>query len=240
VGGRLLDVYDAATGAGREMDGHRLGTRAPAGVRRQPRHAGRGAVRGVGVRYACHVEHRGLDQLPVTSLSTSGATAWILLTRGIATFPYSARRISRDISGSHPRTVYADAGAALDCCIRVFGFGPDQRMAEDGVVQEAEIAVGPARRDDVRPGGGARVKGPATLLIVHVDDVDALHKRVTDAGRGDPAQGRGLRARARSTSPTRGVTRWYFVAERRCLLTRIVVRTPPHTVRPNHNRWLIS
>jgi len=111
--------------------------------------------------------------------------------------------------GVTPYLYYADAGAALDWLHRVFGFGPDQRMAEDGVVQEADIAVGPARV--MMSGRAAREgEGAGTLLIVHVDDVDALHERVTDAGvEATPLRDEDYGPRTFNVTDPWGY-RWYF------------------------------
>jgi uncharacterized glyoxalase superfamily protein PhnB len=84
--------------------------------------------------------------------------------------------------GVSPYLYYADAGAALEWLARTFGFEERARYVDDGdVVHEAEMAVGTAtlmlcgRAPD--PG-----QGEGVLLVVHVDDVEAQHARVTAAG----------------------------------------------------------
>jgi len=193
----------------------------------------RGAVEASEYGTRVTVEHRGLDQLPSDVAEHVRRYGWILLIACIATFPYSARRISRDISGSHPRTCTTRTPAPPSTGLhRVFGFGPDQRMAEDGVVQEAEIAVGPAR---VMMSGRAAREGEGAGNAA--DRPRRRRRCLAQTGdrrrrRGDPAQGRGLRpAHVQRHRPV-GLP-VVLLAERRCLLTAIVVRTPPHTVRPN-------
>lgn len=78
--------------------------------------------------------------------------------------------------GIEPYLYYPDKAAALDWLERVLGFGPSRTVSDEhGVVQEADIAVGPAR---VSVGGNADTGGRDALLIVHVDDVRAVHERL--------------------------------------------------------------
>lgn len=85
--------------------------------------------------------------------------------------------------GVTPYLYYADAAAAVEWLTRVFGFVEEVRDVDPaGAVAEVELAVGEAR---VMLSGG-RTPGPeegsGQLLIVHVEDVDAQHARVTDEG----------------------------------------------------------
>ncbi len=84
--------------------------------------------------------------------------------------------------GLTPYLYYEDAAAALEWLARVFGFREEVRyLDEEGRVAEAEMVA-----TDVRlmiGGRGPRDgEGAGQLLIVHVDDVDALYTRVTAAG----------------------------------------------------------
>jgi len=84
--------------------------------------------------------------------------------------------------GLSPYLYYEDAAAALDWLTRVFGFTEEVRyLNPEGTVAEAEMTVGDAR---LMLAGKApwRGEGAGQLLIVHVDDVDAHHARVTAAG----------------------------------------------------------
>lgn len=87
-------------------------------------------------------------------------------------------------TGVSPYLFYADAAAALDWLERVFGFGPRQTWGEDGKVDEAHIQVGPQKimMTNLAPGPD---QGGGSLLVVHVDDVDALHERVRAALEGE-------------------------------------------------------
>lgn len=84
--------------------------------------------------------------------------------------------------GLTPYLYYEDAAAALEWLARVFGFREEVRyLDEEGRVAEAEMVA-----TDVRIMMGGRGprdgEGAGQLLIVHVDDVDALYARVTAAG----------------------------------------------------------
>ncbi|MBJ8345897.1 glyoxalase/bleomycin resistance/extradiol dioxygenase family protein [Antrihabitans sp. YC2-6] len=87
------------------------------------------------------------------------------------------------ITGLSPYLYYEEADAALRWLERVLGFGPAKRWLDpDGVLQEADIDVGNAHISI-----SARAPGPddgrGALLIVHVDDIDARHRRaVEEAG----------------------------------------------------------
>lgn len=78
--------------------------------------------------------------------------------------------------GIEPYLYYPDKAAALDWLERVFGFGPSRRVAgDDGVVQEGDIAIGPAR---VSVGGNDGAGGRGLLLIAHTDDLHGVHERI--------------------------------------------------------------
>ena len=85
----------------------------------------------------------------------------------------------RDLS---PYLYYPDAGAALDWLARVFGFEETVRYVDDaGVVHESEMRVG-ASTIDLCGRAPAADEGSGLLMIVHVDDVGAMHARVVAAG----------------------------------------------------------
>jgi len=111
--------------------------------------------------------------------------------------------------GISPYLYYADAAAALEWLDRVFGFGPSQRMADaDGTVQEAEIEVGQGKV--MISGRGPGEHEGAGSLVVHMDDVDALHEQVGTAGvDAEPPQGRAVRAADLQRHRSLG-NRWFF------------------------------
>jgi len=77
-----------------------------------------------------------------------------------------------------PYLRYPDADAAAEWLSRAFGFGPAQcvRNAE-GRWTEGTLQVGAGRVD--LSGSGAADRA---LLIIGVDDVDDLYRRITEAG----------------------------------------------------------
>jgi len=82
-----------------------------------------------------------------------------------------------------PYLRYPDPDAAADWLARVLGFGPARCVRDaDGRWTEGTLQIGAARVD---------LSGPAepngALLIVGVDDVDDLHRRIVDAGVEAPA-----------------------------------------------------
>ena len=87
------------------------------------------------------------------------------------------------IKGASPYLYYPDAAAALEWLSRVFGLREVVRYVDDqGRVQEAEIAAGDmiimlAGGREAEPG-----EGKGLLLIVHVEEVQTQHSRVTAAG----------------------------------------------------------
>lgn len=81
-------------------------------------------------------------------------------------------------TGVTPYLYYPDGDAAAAWLQRVFGFGPVRSMrGADGRWAEGEVAIGDGRVDI----SGGR-DGNGQLLIVAVDDVDALHGRIVAAG----------------------------------------------------------
>ena len=208
VGGRLMDVYDATTGEGREMGritawepGRRVGftdTReTETEVRFEP--AGGGS--------AVTIEQRGLDRLPPDQADHVRRYGWRLLLRWFtAALPDAPHELDDNenhdleeqtmtrttdgevtIQGVTPYLYYEDAGAALDWLARVFGFRETARYVDgDDVVKESEMQVGSTTIQLCGRTPGAD-EGTGLLLIVHVDDVDAQHARVVEAGVDAPA-----------------------------------------------------
>jgi uncharacterized glyoxalase superfamily protein PhnB len=85
------------------------------------------------------------------------------------------------ITGLTPYLYYDDADAALDWMEQVLGFtDPIRWRDKSGRTTEADIRVGPATLS-ISGGATHDAGGRRTLLIVHVDDVDAQHARVTEA-----------------------------------------------------------
>lgn len=73
------------------------------------------------------------------------------------------------ITGLSPYLYYDDADAALRWLERVLGFGPSRRWLDpDGVLQEADIDVGPAQ---IGISNRAADEGRHASLIVHVTDI---------------------------------------------------------------------
>jgi uncharacterized glyoxalase superfamily protein PhnB len=87
-----------------------------------------------------------------------------------------------------PYLLYEDVAAALEWLARAFGFRERLRFSDDdGIVNHAEMEIGedgaimlggpgPEYRDPARAGG-------ATVIVhIYVDDVDAHHRRASEAG----------------------------------------------------------
>lgn len=198
VGGRFIDVHDAATGEGREMGritvwepDHRFeftdARHTETEVRFEPAGAGTSVT----------MEQRGLDRLPPDEAEHVRRYGWHLLLGWYAaaqpteertvpdTIPTTDRGVT--LQGVTPYVYYADAGAALDWLARVFGFREIARYVDDDdVVHESEMRVGPATIQLCGRAPGPD-EGTGLLLIVHVDDVDAQHARVVAAGIDAPA-----------------------------------------------------
>jgi uncharacterized glyoxalase superfamily protein PhnB len=80
--------------------------------------------------------------------------------------------------GLSPYLYYDDAAAALEWLARVFGFTEKVRYLDsNGVVAEAEMTAGEALVS-LCGRGPKDHEGEGQLLIVFVDDVDALYARV--------------------------------------------------------------
>lgn len=81
-------------------------------------------------------------------------------------------------TGVTPYLSYPDGDAAAAWLQRVLGFGPVRSSrGPDGGWAEGEVRIGTGRVDI----SGGR-PGNEQLLIVSVDDVDALHARIVAAG----------------------------------------------------------
>jgi uncharacterized glyoxalase superfamily protein PhnB len=152
-----------------------------------------------GGRTLVAIEQRGLDRLPPDEAEHVRRFGWRLLVGWFADSLTGRPRPRREepsmtdtttsttdvpvaLEGVTPYLYYADAGAGLDWLARVFGFEETARYVDDeGVVHESEMRVGAStiqlcgRAPDPDQGSGL-------LLIVHVDDVDAMHARVVAAG----------------------------------------------------------
>lgn len=194
VGGRLLDVHDPATGAGREMGRVRAwepGNRLVFTDNRDTEIEVTFTANGDGTRVT--LVHRGIDELPPDIARHVREYGWALLLPWFADFftaPVEATMTDQSRAkflGVTPYLYYPDAAAALDWLARVFGFGESLRYVDDdGTVVEGEIAVGDARIMMAGRGPGPD-EGHGQLLIVHVDDVDAHHAAVLAAGVDAPA-----------------------------------------------------
>lgn len=85
-----------------------------------------------------------------------------------------------DISfgGVTPYLYYPDGDAAAEWLQRVFGFGPVRSTrGADGSWAEGEVRIGDGRIDI----SGGR-SGNDQLLIIAVDDADAMYARIVAAG----------------------------------------------------------
>ncbi|HEX6423231.1 MAG TPA: VOC family protein, partial [Acidimicrobiales bacterium] len=112
--------------------------------------------------------------------------------------------------GLTPYLYYADAGTALDWLSRVFGFEETVRYVDaDGVVHESEMRVGTSTVQLCGRTPGPD-EGTGLLVIVHVDDVEAQHARVTAAGvAADPPEQQPYGPRTFHVTDPWGY-RWYF------------------------------
>jgi uncharacterized glyoxalase superfamily protein PhnB/uncharacterized protein YndB with AHSA1/START domain len=208
VGGRFMDVHDTASGEGREIGritawepGRRLGFTDGRGTDTEVR------FEPTGGGTAVTIEQRGLDRLPPDEAEHVRRFGWHLLLGWFAT--EAGRRTARsddhgrtgseELAMSHttddtatirnvtPYLFYDDAGAALDWLARVFGFRETARYVDaDGVVRESEMQVG-GTTIQLCGHSPSEGHGQGLLLIVHVDDVDAMHARVSAAGIEAPA-----------------------------------------------------
>lgn len=206
IGGRFVDVYDAATGDGREMGRitvweppRRLAFVDARDTETEVAFAALPPLDGA-ERTAVTIEQRGLDRLPDDVADHVRRYGWPLLAgwfadavsgrgeeRSMPTETTTATTAGPTLRGVTPYLYYADAGAALDWLARVFGFVEEVRYVDaDGVVRESGMRIGDATIElcGHAPDPG---HGEGLLLIVHVDDVDAVHARVTAAGVEAPA-----------------------------------------------------
>jgi PhnB protein len=103
-----------------------------------------------------------------------------------------------------PRLVVAGAAAAIDCYARVFGASEAERYAgQDGKIVHAELAIGDARLtlkdEDGTDRAPTSAGGSPVLLMLQVDDADAVAERMVASGGtvvfpvSDTAHGRGGR-----------------------------------------------
>jgi uncharacterized glyoxalase superfamily protein PhnB len=86
-----------------------------------------------------------------------------------------------------PRLVVPDAAAAIDYWTQVFGAREVERYeAPDGSIVHAELAIGDSRIATKDEDGADRAPsslgGTPVLLMLEVDDVDALGERMVGAG----------------------------------------------------------
>ena len=82
-----------------------------------------------------------------------------------------------------PYLTYPDGDAAAEWLQRVVGFGPAKCMRDgSGAWREGEIAVGAGRIDITGGRQPSGDNGSGALLIVGVDDVDAMYQRIRAAG----------------------------------------------------------
>jgi uncharacterized glyoxalase superfamily protein PhnB len=92
------------------------------------------------------------------------------------------------VTGLSSYLYYEDAGAALSWLSAVLGLTETVRFEDaDGIVREAEMTAGPVRVMLSGRGAGywagEGLAGPAgQLTVLHVDDVDAHHRRAVAAG----------------------------------------------------------
>jgi uncharacterized glyoxalase superfamily protein PhnB len=129
--------------------------------------------------------------------------------------------------GITPYLEYEDAGAALDWLSRVFGFQERSRFVDkDGVVQQAEMLVGETELWFGGRGVGyweQKGKRPDQYIVVWVDDVDAMYRRVKDAGvEAEPPKDQSYDVRSLSVQDPEGYN-WGFM---RRLGTGFIETTP--------------
>ncbi len=89
------------------------------------------------------------------------------------------------VRGIVPYVFCADAGAIADWCVEVLGFVERERWPDDdGVVRNVELIVGDSEvwLDGPVPDWNDKTGGLGSWVGFLVDDVDALHQRLTDAG----------------------------------------------------------
>ena len=80
-----------------------------------------------------------------------------------------------------PYLRYPDGDEAVDWLSRVLGFGPARKVAgDDGAWEEGEIDAGQLRISICGKHDPAPERGIGSLLIVTVDDVDAMYDRSVD------------------------------------------------------------
>jgi uncharacterized glyoxalase superfamily protein PhnB len=129
--------------------------------------------------------------------------------------------------GVTPYLVYEDAGSMLDWLSRVFGFQERSRFVDkDGIVQQAEMLVGDTELWFGGRGPGhweKDGKGPDQVILVWVDDVDAMYQHVVDAGvEVEPPQDKSYDVRSLDVRDPEGY-RWGFL---RRLGTGYIQTTP--------------
>lgn len=227
VGGRLIEVYDAATGEGREMarvqawePGRRLvfTDERDTSVEVTFERIGPAATR-------VRLEHRGLARLAQDLAAQLRRYGWALL---LTWYHDHLRRGRSDkgatvskqdgftLTGLTTYLYYEDAEAAVGWLGRVFGFREKARFYNpDGVLQNAEMLVGDVtlHLDGAGPGywKSQGTEGPVgQLSIVFVDDVDAHYAHATAAGlAAEPPEDKFYGARVYSVTDPGG-NRWSF------------------------------
>lgn len=91
-----------------------------------------------------------------------------------------------EVRGLIPYVFCADAGAVADWCTTVFGWAERGRWSnDDGVVTNVELDPGGGGEvwlDGPVPDWEERTGGLGSWVGMVVDDVDAVHARLVDAG----------------------------------------------------------
>jgi PhnB protein len=95
--------------------------------------------------------------------------------------------MAEHVSTLRPRLVVAGAAAAIEYWTQVFGAREVERYtAPDGSIVHAELAIGDSRiatkDEDDADRAPSSLGGTPVLLMLDVDDVDALGERMVDAG----------------------------------------------------------
>jgi uncharacterized glyoxalase superfamily protein PhnB len=118
------------------------------------------------------------------------------------------------VRGIIPYVFCADPGAVADWCVEVLGFVERERWPDDdGVVRNVELIVGDSEvwLDGPVPDWHDKTGGLGSWVGFLVDDVDAIHQRLIDAGVDlDPPRTRDHHVREITVTDPEGHT-WGFV-----------------------------